>query len=151
MLGISLVLRFFWEKTRGHSCWYWESLERLISSLSSILKLVFGSSTVDNVALSMCGAYNRTFLPKPKESALSEIFLEAIFVKEILLSANAKECRHSAILTSHTIFVALVFHWCRTSQVSQEKTGSLVPWSVMVFLKMVLNMIKRNLDMKHIR
>jgi hypothetical protein len=77
--------------------------------------------------LSMRGAYNRTFLPKPNKSAFGEIFSEAICIKEILLSVDAEECRHSAALTSHTIFSTLIFHRCRTSQVSREKSGSLVP------------------------
>jgi hypothetical protein len=75
----------------------------------------------------MCGAYNHTFLPKPKESTFGEIFSEAIFVKEILLLAEAEECWHSAALNSHTIFSTLIFHRCRSYQVSREKSGSLVP------------------------
>jgi hypothetical protein len=77
--------------------------------------------------LSMCGAYNRTFLPKPKESAFGKIFLESIFIKEKLLSVDSEECWNLTALTSHTIISTLIFHQCQTSQVSWEKAGSLVP------------------------
>jgi hypothetical protein len=77
--------------------------------------------------LSMCDTYNHTFLLKPKESAFKKLFLGAIFIKEILLSFDAEECRHLAALTSHTIFSTLIFHRCQTSQVSREKSGLLFP------------------------
>jgi hypothetical protein len=75
----------------------------------------------------LCNAYDYTSLPKPKGLVFSEIFLETICVKEILLSVDDEECRHSAALNSHTIFATLIFHRCLTSQVSQEKSGLLVP------------------------
>ena len=75
----------------------------------------------------LCDAYDYTSMLKLKGSTFDEIFSETICIKEILLSTDAEECRHSAALTSHTIFATLIFHRCRTSQVSREKSGSLVP------------------------
>jgi hypothetical protein len=88
---------------------------------------MFRASVVGGGTPLLCDTYDYTSLPKPKGPVFDEIFSETICVKEILLSADAEECRHSAALTSHTIFATLIFHRCRTSQVSREKSGSLVP------------------------
>jgi hypothetical protein len=89
--------------------------------------LMFRASMIDGGTPLLCNAYDYTSLPKLKGPTFGEIFSETICIKEILLWTNAVKCRHSATLTSHTIFSTLIFHRCRTSQVSWEKSGSLVP------------------------
>ena len=72
--------------------------------------VMFRASTVGGGTPLLCNAYDYTSLPKLKGPTFREIFLETICIKEILLSADAEECRHLAALTSHTIFATLIFH-----------------------------------------
>jgi hypothetical protein len=75
----------------------------------------------------MRGAYCYTFPPKPMDRSSARSFPRPIRRKETLSSVDADEGRHSAILTSQTIFITFNFYRCRTSEASLENSGSSIP------------------------